>query len=207
MPLVRDVFPGEQAHLTVEIWPPSDEGLYVLELGLVNEPARWFAVQRETVRIVGSCYFEQVVNQPIEPLAESPAIAITPDRGSYQAEEISRVRLRVMNGDIARNLRLAVFLQHPDGSLRSLSASTEMPPNPPCSQWIRTATPQILSRKFKLEWELSLRLKGMPNGNYTLYALMTELGSVKIISKSSSRFHLSGNHLNDLSQSLEKSSH
>jgi hypothetical protein len=206
IPLARDVFPGEQEQLNLEIWPPSVEGSYVLELGLISEPSTWFAVHRETVQIVGSCYFEEVTNQQVKSIAESPNITITPDKPSYQSEKISNIRLSVSNGDIARNLRLSVFLRHPDGHLRSLNSAAEMPPNPPCNQWIRMATPQILSRQFKLEWELGLRLENTPDGNYTLYALMTELGSVKVISKSSSTFYLSHDYLNDLPRSLGKSS-
>jgi hypothetical protein len=190
-PLQRDIFPGEQEELKVEIWPPSVEGDYVLELGMISEPITWFGVQRFPLKIVGTCHFEDAIHKPVKFLHGAPDIAITQDKPSYSAGEMARIGLNITNGAIPRNLRLSVFLRHPDGHLRCLNSAAEMLPNPPCSQWIPMAAPHILSREFSIDWQLSLRLNNIPHGPYILYALMTEPGSVEVIARSSSIFYLS----------------
>ena len=168
-------------------------GQYVLELGMVSEPDIWFDVQRFPVKIVGSCYFEDIINKPLKFIQIPPHIGITPDRPSYFVGEIARVRLSIANGTIPRNLKLSVFLRHPDGHLRSLNSSAEMLSNPPCSELMRMGAPHILSREFRIDWQLGLQLRNMPEGVHILYALMTEMGITEVVSKSSSIFYLSPN--------------
>ena len=64
IPIHQDIFPGEREELNIAIWPPSDAGEYVLELGMISEPETWFGVQRFSVKIVGSCHFEDTINKP-----------------------------------------------------------------------------------------------------------------------------------------------
>jgi hypothetical protein len=168
VPIHQDIFPGEREELNIAIWPPSDTGEYVLELGMVSEPETWFGIKRFSVEIVGTCHFEDAINKPLKFIQDRPAIAITPDRPSYSAGEIATVRLNIVNGVIPRNLKFSVFLRHPDGHLRSLGPSTDMPSNPPCSLWTRTGATHILSREFRIDWQLGLRLRNMPEGLYGL---------------------------------------
>jgi hypothetical protein len=157
---------------------------------MISELGTWFGVIRFPVEMVGSCHFEDAMTNQLKFIQEPPHIAITPNRPLYSAGEIGSVRLSIVNGALPRNLKLSVFLRYPDGHIRSLSSSVKMPPNPPCNQWIHMAAIHILSREFRSDWQFGLRLKNMPNGRYILYALMTEPGSVEVVSRSSSIFHL-----------------
>ncbi|HSF32452.1 MAG TPA: glycosyltransferase family 39 protein [Candidatus Tectomicrobia bacterium] len=188
--LIRDVFPGEQEQFKLEIWPPSEAGQYTLVLGMVNEPTTWFAIQRFPVHIVGNCYFEDVLAKQLKFIPDSPHLTITPDKVSYLTGQIGKVSLSIANGNIPRNLKFFQILRLPDGRLRFLNSNREMPPNPPCSRWIRTISPHILSKQFKIDWHIGLQLKNMPEGLYTLYAFMVEPGSIEIVAKSSSMFQL-----------------
>ena len=62
--------------------------------------------------------------------------------------------------------------------------------NPLCSELMRMGALHILSKEFKIDWQLGLQLRNMPVGVYTLYALMTEVNVTEIISKSSSIFYV-----------------
>ena len=191
VPLPRDVFPGEQEEFNLEIWPPSLEGQYVLEIGMISEPTIWFGVQQVPIRITGSCHFEEVINTPQKFVHDSPQVGIVPHKSSYHTEEIGNVHLSIVNGSIPRNLKLYAFLRHPDGHLRSLNGAADLPPNPTCSQWIYMAAPNILSKYFRIDWQMGLHLSNMPTGLYNLYIFMTEPESIEVIAKSSSTFYLS----------------
>jgi hypothetical protein len=168
VPLIRDVFPGEQEKFNLQIWPPSIEGQYRLELGMVSELMTWFAVKRSPVQIVGNCYYEYVLDEPINFIHHSPQLTISTDKSSYLTGEIGRISFSITNGVIARNLKFFIFLKYPDGHLRSLNAASELPPNPSCSHWVRASAAHILSRVFKIDWHIGLRLKNMPGGTYAL---------------------------------------
>jgi Dolichyl-phosphate-mannose-protein mannosyltransferase len=189
-PIRRDIFPGEYEELNIEIWPPSVGRKYRLELGMVSEPGTWFSVEKLQVEVVGSCRFEDVIGRPVKFIRERPNITITPDQPSYLADEIATVHLSIVNGSIPRNLKLVAFLRYPDGHLRSLGSSTELLPNPPCSQWIGMSAPHILSKGFRIDWQFGLQLRDMGSGAYGLYALLIEPASVEIVSKSSSIFYI-----------------
>jgi hypothetical protein len=189
-PIRRDIFPGEHEELNIEIWPPSVARKYRLELGMVSEPETWFSVEKFQVEVVGSCRFEDVISRPVKFIRERPNITITPDRPSYLADEIATVHLSIVNGSIPRNLKLVAFLRYPDGHLRSLGSSTELFPNPPCSQWIGMSAPHILSKGFRIDWQFGLRLRNMESGIYRLYALLIEPTGIEIVSRSSSIFHI-----------------
>jgi hypothetical protein len=195
--LVRDVFPGEREEFNVDIWPPSTEGQYILELGMINESATWFGARRFPVHIVGSCSFEDILAKDPKPVHDGPTITIMPDRPTYLRGGNGRIYVSIANGNVARNLKHIALIRYPDGHLRSLSSSADILPDLPCSQWIPMAAPLIFSRGFKADWYLGLRLRNMPDGLYTLYAFIIEPGGVEIIAKSSSTFYLSATPLED----------
>lgn len=203
-PIRQDIFPGEREEFSIQIWPPSKEGKYILELGMVSEPEAWFDVQRFLVEIQGTCDFEDTINNPLKFIHERPNIAITADRPSYSEGEIAMVRLSIVNGAIPRNLKLSVFLRYPDGHMRSLSSSTEMLSNPACSQWMRTGAIHILSSEFRIDWQLGFQLRSIPDGLYILYAMMTDLRSAEVISKSSFTFYLKPTEILENRDELEK---
>jgi hypothetical protein len=197
LPLIRDVFPGEQEKFDLQIWPPSLEGQYTLELGMVSEPTTWFAVKRFPIQIIGNCYFEDVLNEQIKFIFDSPQLTIGTDKFSYLPGEIGKISLNITNGVIARNLKFFTFLKYPDGRIRRFNSASEMPKNPPCSLWARTSAPHILSRRFKIDWQIGLRLNNMPAGVYTLYTFMTEPNDIKIVARASLPFRLIENPSED----------
>jgi hypothetical protein len=197
LPLIRDVFPGEQEKFDLQFWPPSLEGQYTLELGMVSEPTTWFAVKRFPIQIIGTCYFEDVLNEQIKFIFDSPQLAIETDKTSYLPGEISKISLLITNGVIARNLNFFIFLKYPDGRIRHFNSTSEMQQNPPCSLWARKSSPHILSKQFKIEWQMGLRLKNMPSGVYTLFTFMTEPDDIKIVARASLAFRLTENLIED----------
>jgi hypothetical protein len=157
---------------------------------MVSEPTTWFAVKRFPIQIVGNCYFEDVMNEQIKFIFDSPQLTIGTDKFSYLPGDIGKISLNITNGIIARNLKFFIFLKYPDGRIRPFNSTSEMPKNPPCSLWARTSSAHILSREFKIDWQMGLRLKNMPSGIYTLYAFMTEPNDINIVTRASLPFHL-----------------
>lgn len=189
--LSRDIFPGGEERLRLEIWPPSAPGDYTLQLGMVRDPDMWFAQQWIPFQVDGSCNFQGVMDKT-PPLQPDPShIYVSTDKPAYRPGEVSTFTFSIVNGGIPRNLMFYVVLGKPDGRLLFLSTPrVDAPPNPPCNVWAHVGHLHLHSKHFRVHWQVGLPLQDMPPGLYTLYIFSTKPNTTEVVAKATATFLL-----------------
>jgi hypothetical protein len=120
--LAADVRPGETAHFHGWITAPSKPGDYTLVLGLVSEPATWFAdgssppiTRAFVVRPLNAA--DLVVDPDTPNDHPLPALAVTTDRRVYRSDDAQEIRVDLWNPGPPNRFDAFLLMEGPDGAL------------------------------------------------------------------------------------------
>jgi hypothetical protein len=183
-PLTADLLPGQQTAFPVRIWAPPDPGRYLLELGMVSERVAWFGgadgeLLQAPVEITGEplCQFERALAALAERTAPPLRLQWVADRTVLRADEVFAARLNIANPGPPRVLYPLIVLRWPDGVSRFWDLDRGRF-QPLCPGWIRPRWALFLDQGYRaVDYPiLSLVLKDLPAGPYTLSLVYLQLG-------------------------------
>lgn len=196
LPLRHDVFPGSSYTFQISIPPPPEPGQYVLELGMLSEHIMSFSdrgVAPITIPVVVSAWtaeaLTQYLNSRVAASREMPRLLLATHRAGYRpGDELPlSVVLEVFAQPVLVDMYLALL--GPGGNATFYAGDWFTSPT-------GTRLPALgrrvyLPRRFRLSHVGKLRLvDGLPPGVYTLYFVLTEADSYRILARAAVQFRV-----------------
>ena len=194
------VLPGQSHEFQASILPPPEPGTYLLEIGLVNEPARWFVERgsppiRITVTVESGPTLPERTDAILAlmealrvPADDVPRIVMSMERPRFRQGDPLHLDLTATGGDRSRLFDAYLLLSGPAGA-RWFYDGRHLTRGPDC-RWTPMAKAVDLERGERADGRVEVSSAGMMAGTYTWHLLLAEVDRYRIVAAAHTSFEL-----------------